>query len=154
MAGLLCSVQTGGSTGLTEVALDGTNEKCLIIVTAPTNQRLKVKSVGVFFDGASATAEPVFLVLARASTAGTTTAYTPKVMGVGSETPQATAGVDASANPTKGDILASWRVHPQSGYQWLLPMGDEVLVAGGGRVALYAKAAAAVNLMATVIYEE
>jgi hypothetical protein len=154
MAGLLCSVTTGGATGLTEVELDGTNEKAVIILTAPTNQRLKLKSLSLCFDGVTNTAEPVFVVLARVSTAGTSTAATPKLLGVGSETPQATAGIDASAPPTKGDILKVWRVHPQSGYEMMFPMGDEIWVAGGGRVALFAKAAAAVKLMATLNYEE
>jgi hypothetical protein len=154
MAGLICSVTTGGATGLTAVALAAATEKCLIVLTAPAQQRLKLKSLGIYFDGISSTAVPVQIVIARASSAGTSTAATPARTGAGSETPQATAGVDASANPTKGDILEIMNCHPQGGYKNLHPFSDEVLVPGGGRVAVYAKAAAAVNLSATLVYEE
>jgi hypothetical protein len=154
MAGLICSVTTGGATGLTAVALAAATEKCLIVLSAPAQQRLKLKSLGVYFDGISSIAVPVQIVIARASSAGTTTAATPARMGAGSETPQATAGIDASANPTKGDILEILNIHPQSGFKEMYPLGDELLVPGGGRVAVYAKAAAIVNLAATLIYEE
>lgn len=154
MAGLLCSITTGGATGLTEVALDGTNEKAIIILTAPTNQRLKLKTLGIYFDGTTSTNKGVQIVLARVSTAGTATDATPKLTGVGSETPQATAKINATADPTKGDILKIWKIHPQSGYEKVYPLGDEYLVPGGGRVAVFAKANAAVNLGATLDYEE
>jgi hypothetical protein len=154
MSGLVCSVTTGGATGLTPVTLAAATEKCLIVLTAPAQQRLKLKSLGVYFDGISSAAIPVQIVIARASSAGTSTAATPARVGAGSETPQATAGVDASANPTKGDILEILDIHPQSGFKQLYPLGDELLVPGGGRVAVYAKAAANVNAAATLVYEE
>ena len=154
MANLQCSVQSAGTDGITATTLSAATEKCLIILTAPTNQRLKLIEFGISFGGTSSTAAPVQVVLARASSAGTTTAYTPILLGVGSETPQATAGVNASANPTKGSVLWSGTIHPQGGMMKVSLMGSEVLVPGGGRVALYAKAAAEVTCEAYLNYEE
>ena len=154
MSGLICSVVTGGSTGLTALALSPATEKCLIVLSAPANQRLKIKYVGIFFDGGTSSAVPVQIVLANASTAGTSTAATPRLISAGAETPQATAGVDASANPTKGDILEEMNIHPQSGFAKMYPLGDEIIIMGGERFAIYAKAAAAVNVSATLTYEE
>jgi hypothetical protein len=137
-----------------EVALAGATAKTVIQIVAPANQRLRVKSWGVSFDGTSETNAPVEVVLMRQSTAGTMSALTPVNKGVGTETLQVTAQHTATAEPTSGNILDAMEVHPQSGYEKVYVPGSEVLVPGGGRLGVVCTAPDAVNVRAKIEYEE
>lgn len=149
MAGIMLRAVFG------EVALAAATEKAVVQIIAPTNQRLKVKGWGVFFDGISGTEAPVVVKLVRTSTAGTFTSLTPVKLdpGVG-ETIQSTAGHTATAEPTSGDVLAMVEVHPQGGYEVIYPERDEIVVAGAGRLAVKCTAPAVVNVAGYITYEE
>lgn len=150
MAGLICSAVTD------EVALVASTEKTILQVVAPANQRLKIKSFGVFFDGESGTAAPVKVWLERQTTAGTGgDALTPVKQVAGSETVQTTYLSDIdTGDPTSGDILARRNVHPQSGYEKLVPFDMPIEVPGGGRVGIVCEAGAIVNVIGEIIFEE
>lgn len=148
MAGIRCIAQTA------EVALVAATAKTVLQVTAPTNQRIVVKRWGVYFDGTATNNEPVQVVLMRQTTSGTMTSLTPKAINIVSETLQATAQHTATAEPTSGDTLDIAKVHPQTSYEVLLPLGDEIIVAGGGRIGIVCTAADAVNVIAKIWYEE
>lgn len=148
MAGIICVATTA------EIALAAATAKTVVQIVAPANQRLKVVSWGVFFDGTSPSAEPVQVRLLRQTTAGTMTALTPVNQGVGSETIQSTAQHTATAEPTAGNVLRSREVHPQSGYECIFPLGQEVLVPGGGRLGIECTAPGTVNVRAEIVYEE
>ena len=150
MAGIIASVVTGG----TEIALVGATAKTVLQLTAPANQRLKILGFGVFFDGIVATAEPVEIRVLRQTTAGTATSVTPRMISAGSETLQATANKNASAEPTAGDELDVLQVHPQSGYEVMFPPGQELIIPGGGRIGIEVTAPVAVNCNAKMRYEE
>lgn len=147
MAGLLCMAVTA------EVA-SGTSQITVLQVAAPANQRLKLLRWGASFDGTSPVAEPVVVRLLRQSTAGTMTSLTPVNLGVGTETPQATAQHTATVEPTAGSVLDRVEVHPQSGFEVIFPLGQEVLIPGGGRLGIEVLAAATVNVVAKMMYEE
>lgn len=131
-----------------EIALTTATAKTVVQITAAANHPIKVYRWGVFFDGTSPSAEPVQVVLMRQSTAGTMSALTPVKVSNHSETVQTTAQHTATVEPTSGDILDVIEVHPQSGYEYLSPLGYEFDVAGGGRLGIVCTAPAGVNVRA------
>ncbi len=148
MAGILAVAQTA------EIALTAATAKTVLQLVAPANQRLKIKGWGVFFDGVSASAEPVQTRVLRQTTAGTMTSLTPVKLCAGSETLQATAQHTATAEPTAGDVLDVVEVHPQSGYEKMIPLDQNWDVPGGGRVGIECTAPAGVNVRAKIFFEE
>lgn len=143
-----------GIAQTSEVALGVATTKTVIQLVAAANQKVKIKSWSVSFDGISATAEPVQVELLRQTTAGTMSALTPVAKKPISETIQTTAQHTATAEPAASDILASVEVHPQTGYEKIYMPGDEVLIGGGGRLAIRCTAPAVVNVRANIEFEE
>ena len=148
MAGLLCIAKT------TEVELTAATALTVLQIAAPANQRLIVKRWGVFFDGISGVEEPVEVNLVRQTDTGTMTSITPTIQGIGSETVQTSASHTATVEPTAGDIIDSVEVHPQSGHEIVLPFDSQILVPGGGFLAIVCTAPATVNVKAKIIFEE
>lgn len=147
MAGILCMAVTA------EVAT-GTSEKTVLQLAAPANQRVKLLRWGISFDGVSPVAEPIIVRLLRQTTAGTMTSLTPVALGVVTETLQATAQHTATVEPTAGAVLDRVEVHPQTGFEVIFPLGQEVLIPGGGRLGIEVLSAASVNAVAKLMYEE
>lgn len=150
MAGLRVTAENSAA-----VALAAATAKTVLQLNAPTNQRLKLQRVGIFFDGASPTAVPVLVRLMVATTAGTNTALTlNKIISSDSETIQSTAGENATVEPTKTTVLDQWLIHPQMGLDLTYAFGQEKIVVGGGRVALEVTAPAIVNVRTKIDFEE
>lgn len=139
-----------------EIALAAATAKTILQILAATNQRVAVKGFSVSFDGISATAEPVQVDFLRQTTAGTGgTAATPVKEGVGSETLQTTALKNiVTAEPTAGDVLRRYNVHPQTGREVRFGADEELLIPGGGRLGLRCTAPAVVNVVAHLTFEE
>ena len=138
-----------------EVALTAATAKTVIQLVAAANHRVAVLGWGVFFDGTSVTAEPVQVRLLRQTTAGTASALTPVALdGSVGETIQTTAQHTATAEPTAGNVVDVAEVHPQQGYEVIYPLGQEVILAGGGRVGIECTAPAGVNVRAKIRFEE
>jgi hypothetical protein len=137
-----------------EVALSAATAKTVIQIVAASNHRVLVKEWGVFFDGDDPLAEPVQVELVKQSTAGTMSSLTPAKITPGSETLQTTAQHTASAEPTKSAVLDTVEVHPQSGYEKILPLGEEIIIAGDERLGIVCTAAGAVNVRAKIKFEE
>jgi hypothetical protein len=137
-----------------EIALSAATAKTVIQIAAPANQRVIVKEWGVFFDGVDPLAQPVQVELAKQSTAGTMSSLTPAKITPGSETVQTTASHTATAEPTESAVLDTVEVHPQSGYEKIFPLGEEIIVAGGERLGIVCTAPAAVNVRAKIKFEE
>jgi len=146
MAGLLCSVKSGA------VAYSAAATKTALILTAPTNQRLLVVQFGMTTDLSSPTAVPGILTIYRATTAGTFTSVTPVRISAGSETPQATAGANASAEPTKGDVLR--QIHLDRGFYEARAIDLRLSVPGGTRLAFEIYTPSAINVLSWLEYEE
>lgn len=123
-------------------------------IVAPANQRLRINSWGISFDGTAATDAPAQVVLMRQTNAGGMLALTPVNKGVGAETVQSTALHTATSEPAAGAVVDSFEVHPQGGYEKIYTPGAEVLVAGGGRLGIQVTAGAAVNVRAKIEFEE
>lgn len=138
-----------------EVALAASTEKTVVQLVAPSNHRLKILSWSVYFDGATVTDAPALIKFERQTSAGTMSALSlVKNDDSIAETLQASAQHTATAEPTSGDLLESKNVHPQTGFEKIYPMGQEVIVGGGDRVGITVTASAVVNVIAEIIYEE
>ncbi len=130
---------------------------CIAFLTTPTNQRVKILGYGVFFDGVSNSAQPVEIKFAR-PTAGTLTAGGTAIISEPgfAETVQSTVGLAASAEPTLTASLVykTITVHPQLGYEFLAPLGQEEQVKGGTNWVISVNAPATVNARGYFQFEE
>ncbi len=148
MAGIKSFATTG------EVST-GTSKKTLLQVVAPANQRLKISQYKVCFKGVTNTDAPILVEVARQSTAGTATSLAlVKANASDDETLQASAQKNATVEPTETEVVDSSEIHPQGSYTWQATYGDELLVAGGTRLAIVVTSAVDVNATASMSIEE
>lgn len=137
------------------VPLSSGTAKSAVVVTAPANQRVKITGYGFFFDGTSNSATPVQIRIARASAAGTGTSFTPKPNEEEcTETFQSTWKVNNTVEPTYTNYIKTLTVHPQLGYEYLAPLGQEIIVKGGGILGFECTAPAGVNVRGVISFEE
>ena len=127
-------------------------------ITAPAQQRVKLLGYGFYFDGTLNSAQPVEIKLARPTTLGTLTAggTANKAEPELTETVQSTFGLAASSEPTlaAGNTFKTITVHPQLGYEYLAPLGQEDWIPGGTTLDFSAIANASVNIRGYVKVEE
>lgn len=115
-----------------EVALVAATAKTVIAVTGATNHRSLIKTIGIFFKGTTVSNEPVTVDLIRCTNAGTGDAGAPvKVDPDMSETLQIDFVSNLSAEPTGITVLKTWYIHPQSGYEIVLPFDGPYPLPGG-----------------------
>lgn len=110
-----------------------------VISVISDTKSLKIKEIGISFDGTDGTKTPIRVDLVRADTDGTGTSGTVRVTDAGVDTAQATSKYNYSAGnqPTTNVAnLRSWYVSPAGGL-WVVqfPLGDEIMVWSGGNVA-------------------
>jgi hypothetical protein len=155
MAGLIFSCTTS------EITPGSGAQKTLLQIKAPANQRVKVKEWSVSFQGTSNTATPCQVQVMRQSTAGTggsSSDASPIAwdddIGTAVQSTSLSAATAFSAEPTYGNILAQENVHPQSGYTWQAPVGGEIVLKGGDRLAIVVNEAAGVATVARFVCEE
>lgn len=152
MSGKLCSISTTA-----DVALAAATAKTVLqlATTGGTNfPRALIKQVGIFFDGTTTINTPVQIKLIRQTTAGTGTTVTPVAVGDSADTILSVAAYNFSAEPTAGNLISQFKVHPQSGYSIIFPLGMEIVVPANTRLGLVATAAQVVNCTATIWFEE
>lgn len=126
--------------GLDLIANSGTQSlaadtaETVLQLTAVANQRIRVKGFSLTLSGTAA--RDLILRVLRQGTAGTSgTSVTPvKLEPAAAETIQTGAATNFSAEPTAGDVLQYKRL--QGSYEKIFPLGQELLVAGGGRIAI------------------
>jgi hypothetical protein len=149
---------TFGFGGGASIALSAGVAKTVCRIKAATNQRAKILGYGFFFDGTSNAAQPVEIKIAQITTdGGTYTSVTPQPMEEElTETFQTTVGVNATVEPTtyNAQPLKTITVHPQLGYEYLSPLGQERVLKGGGMLGFVAIAPAGVNIRGYVLIEE
>lgn len=141
-------------TPTAEIALVAATAKTVLQLIAPASVILAVNGAWVSFDGVSNTAEPVLVEILRQTTAGTMTARNPLKTKDTSTALGATGGVNASAEPTAGDVLKTFHLHPQAGVIIPLDFDKEIEVPGGGRLGIRITAPANVNCLAGFEGEE
>jgi hypothetical protein len=153
-----------GYIDIASTALTGGTAMTVLEIVAPTNQRVKVLAYGFYFDGTSNSATPVQAIIGRPTATGTYTSILPvPTEAECTETFQATynyknTGTEptytAPSSGASGNILKTFTVHPQLGYEYLAPLGQEDIVKGGGTWCVQLNAAAGVNVRGYVKVEE
>jgi len=125
-------------------------------VSTPTNQRVKVLGYGLFFDGTLNSAQPIQAVLG-AFTGGAAFASTAVVK----VEPELTETVQSKpyqwlTGQTEGTytVYKTFTVHPQLGYEYLAPLGQEDYVKGGTQWGIQLNAPATVNARGYAKFEE
>ncbi len=139
MAGIYLHATSG------EVAI--ANGKTILQVVAAANDRIRISGWGISIKGTSATDVPVLVQLLRQTTAGTMSAGSAgtnisKKNNSDTETVQTTVQINATAEPTPGDIIESFELHPQTGTYKFFPSQQEVIVPNGGRLGVKVTSAA------------
>lgn len=144
-----------------EIALSAATAKTVAQLKSVAHHRLRLLRWSVSFDGTSPGAEPVQVRLIRQTSVigGTPTVVAPVFCGVGSETPLSSFTYSAGGSePTNGGLVLDVKeVHPQSGYEYTYPLGQEDYVTGGASVAylgIECTAPATVNCRASMKWEE
>jgi hypothetical protein len=138
-------------------SISATTPTCFAFLTAPANQRVKVLGYGFYFDGTVNSNQPVEIKLARPTVGTLTSGGTAIKEEPGfAETVQTTVGLAASSEPTLSASLVykTITVHPQLGYEYLAPLGQEAQVAGGTNWVASINAPNAVDVRGYVMFEE
>jgi hypothetical protein len=133
-------------------ALTAATAETILQLTAATNQRVKVKAFSVTVAGVV----PVDLTvrIVRQTTAGTSgTAVTPvKIEPAAAETIQTVAATNFSVEPTATDVLQYKRL--QGSYEKIFPLGQELIIAGGGRIGIECTCTAIATVACEFVFEE
>lgn len=138
-----------------EISLTATVAKTIIEITAGTNHRARIDSIGFFFDGTTVTNEPVVVELIRITTTGTGTSGTPQKLDPdNSEALQISFKYNLSVEPTGITVLKAWNIHPQSGYEVILPLTRPIWLPGSDLIGIRCTAPNAVNVLVNVEGEE
>jgi hypothetical protein len=134
--------------------------KSIMQVVAPTNQRVKLLGFSFTFDGTTSTATPVECKIVRQSTAGTTWGAATNVPVIQepelTETVQTNYKTNCTAGePTVSSTLRDFNVPAFMGsYAEFLPLGQEIVIGGGGFLGFQTNAPAAVNVRVEALIEE
>ena len=134
--------------------------KTVLQLKAPTNQRLRILSIGLFCDGVTNSAVPVQIQYIRQSSPGTSlVSATPAPLEAElTETVQTTAQVGSQttqSEPGTTTVLQTFTIPAFMGqYEVIASPGQEIIVPGGGYFGIVAKAAAAVNVYGFIRFEE
>lgn len=133
----------------------GTAVKTMVQVIAAANHAIEIVEVGISFNGVNNTHEPILVELLRQTDAGTSTALTPiKADDSGGDTLDTLARHTATGEPTSGDILRSWRIHPQTGMVYQLHDRAPIVVGAADRVGLRVTAANACDADTYICFVE
>lgn len=151
-------------TAVAEDTTSGTAQKTILQianpVANPASHRIAVYGFRISFAGTNSAAVPVRTLIARQTTAGGGAPVAVPVVkleaGIPDSAMTAVKGPAAAwtTEPTLGDILVSQRIHAQTGMGEFIPLGDEIIVAPGGWLAVVVVAAAAVNVTAQLNWRE
>lgn len=146
MAALLLTANSGSQ------AISSATAETVLQLLAATNQRIRIQGYSVTLAGTS----PLDLTVRvlRQSTAGTSgTTVTPtKLESSAAETIQTVAKTNFSAEPTEGDVLEYKRL--QGSFEKVFPMGQEIIVPGGGRIGIEVTCTSNATVAAEFRFEE
>lgn len=126
----------------------GTAVKTILEIEGPaTRPRLEIDEITVTFEGVSATGVPIEVEFCAKTADGTGAASPPSP--VPDDTAAPASGVTVrhnnSAEGTIGVIFRRWKIHPQSGIVYQMPLGRTIKLAVAQTVGLRVTAAADVG---------
>lgn len=150
MAGVRASIISG------EVSLTAATAKTVLSALAASNHRALVRCIKVFGKGIVTTDTPIKVELIRiTASSGTGTNVTEvKKNEADNETIQTAGRHTFTVEPTVGDILEVWEVHPQTGIVLPFSYEDAYVIMGGNEMALRMTAAQNQTVTANFDIEE
>lgn len=144
----------------------GTAIKTMLQLQVPSTQQIKIKAWGVSCNGAAAAAGPQWELCTTGSVAATVTAHVAagcvpqnaEAIALGTQLTMATSGTGYTAS-AEGTITAvkmfdTAFLQPTGAYVFQWPLGDEPQVPLSTIVRIRVTAAAAVNALCWILYEE
>jgi 2-methylaconitate cis-trans-isomerase PrpF len=142
-------VVTTGSIGLTAATA-----KTMIELATTANVPVEWIAADITFDGVTASAVPVRVDFCTYAATGTGTAATNRRLGQAVGTSQTTSKINDTVEPTTPTILFSWFIPPTSGVQYIWPLGRELFQNVSTIQGIRLTAAAAVNAIVNLTFEE
>lgn len=148
-------VRSGTSATNTTAVSVGTTAKTVLSVLGTAGTTLCVKRVVVSFPSVTATDAPATVELGVTSTLGTVTAFTPVQHSGRVVASAASAGYNATVEPTYQRIVDSRYVPLQQGMaEWWLPLSEEIVCDVSQGFGLRITAPVTVNCLASLLYSE
>ena len=143
----------GFSAVSAEIATGSGSAKTLLQLVAAANHAVIIELIEISFDGTSSTGEPIKVDFLRQTTAGTMSALTLVKYPADeyAETLQTTAQHTATVEPTAGDVLRSFEVHPQLGKETVFSFAREIKIGGGDRLGIRVTAGASINAIVSAL---
>jgi hypothetical protein len=151
MAGLALMVSSG------EVSLTAATAKTVLQIKAPTNQRVRIKTIRVTGEGIVVTDKPIFSRLTRSSANfGTGTSATPgKINTSNGETIQSSCAKNFTVEPTSPSATGyEVNSHPQNGFMEQFQFDSPLEIAGGNSINVECTAAQAQTVVCSITFEE
>lgn len=145
-----------GSLVVDDKALTASSTKTIIQAVATTNHPIKITGLSLSFIGTSNTDAPRRVELVRQDGAGTSSALVPIETTISGVTLQTTGRQGFSAEPSTNTLVWATNVHPQSGFIYDFPFGEEIQVGSGGRLGLrvITPSGTSPNCTASLFFEE
>ena len=126
------------NTSASAVSLTAATAKTVVMISAPSSRRGRIKEIGVGFNSTNTAHSPVVVRVMRATSAGTSTSATPAPLDPADPAALFTAGQNFTAEPTLTDLVAGpYYITPVGGQLvYPLPLGDEIYIATSGPLAV------------------
>jgi hypothetical protein len=143
----ICEVQTGSISAVQTI---------LQLITSSAVS-IKIKEIGISFNGTSNIATPIDVQLLLQTTAGTASAGTvSKINGTDSYSLATTSQITFTVEPTTSTFFHRWFIHPQTGFVYVAQPGAEIVLAVSSRVGIRLATApsAGINVNCYIIWEE
>lgn len=128
----------------------GTAQKTLLQITAPANQRVRIRELSVSFQGVSNTAAPVNVLLMIQTGGTASTGTLAPLDGDIAETIQTAGKITFTVEPAYSTVLGEYNVHPQTGI--VIPL--DITLKGGQIAGITVLAGATVPVSAYLKIEE
>lgn len=144
-----------GATNTTPVALVAATAKTVVAALGSSGDSIGLLRAKVSFDGVTGTAVPALVEIGVITALGTMTSFTPVQNSGVVMASSASAGYNASGEPTYTRIIDSFYVPVFNGlYEAWYPLGEEPNAIGSQGFGIRVTAPAAVNCLASLLYAE
>lgn len=143
------------ATNTTAVSLAAATAKTVVACLGSANDTLALRNVTVSFNSVTATDAPAIIELGIISALGTMTSFTPVQATGPALASSATAGYNATAEPTYVRIIKSFYVPVQQGLIDLwMPLGEEWIATASQGFGMRITAPAAGSCLPDLLYSE
>lgn len=149
-------VRSGTSaTNTTAVSLSAATAKSVVAVLGASTDTLALVRFRVSFNSVTATDVPALIEVGVITALGTVTSFTPSQVTGSPVASTATAGYNATVEPTFSRIIDSFYAPVNNGHftDWT-PLGEEVLAAVSQGFAIRVTSPSAVSCLASILYAE